>query len=453
MSSLGDLPPDQVRLWLHRIAGWVADYRDTIDQQRVTPDAAPEEVAAAFTALPPEHGEKLAAIFEDVERFIVPGLVHTGHPRFLDDRGASIMTPGLAGEWLGAALGAGETASPMARALTGTTLGWIRSVIGLADGLEGIVHDSAAAATLQALAAARNAAYPDVRRRGLRGSSMLMIYTSSEAHDSVEQATITLGLGAECIRRIETDGEHRLRPAALRAAVARDVHARLQPFAVVATVGTPSCGAVDPVPAIADVCVEHRLWLHVDASGGSALAVLPEGRWVLDGVGRADSVVVSPDSWLFVPAAFAVLYTRRAELIEAATRADRRPLAVLQAWMALRAIGRLEIEAHIRDRVRLARRFADWVEEDPDFELLAPTTMAVVCFRARPAGVSEGELDELNRRLVVAVNGSGRASLTQARVGGRVAMRVAVANALTTERHLADAWTLVHDLFDRTQID
>lgn len=453
MSSQGDLPPDQVRQWLHRLAGWVADYRDKIDQHRVTPDVAPDEIAAAFAALPPEHGDKLAAIFEDVERYIVPGVVHTGHPSFLDDRDASSMTPGLAGDWLGAALGAAAPASPMAAALTATTLGWIRSVIGLADSLTGVVQASAPAATLQALAAARNAAYPDVHQRGLRGSPMLMIYTSHEAHESVAQAAITLGIGGEGIRRIETDGEHRLRPAALRAAVARDIHARVQPLAVVATVGTPSCAAVDPVPAIADVCAEHKLWLHVDASGGSALAVLPEGRWVLDGVGRADSVVVSPHTWLFVPPDFTVLYTRRPELLEATARANDHGLAALKAWMALRAVGRLGLETRIRDHVRLARRFADWVEADPDFELLAPTTMAVVCFRARPAAMVDAEADQLNRRLVGQLTSTGRVYLTEARVAGRIAMRIAVGNPLTTESHLADAWTLIHDAFDRTLID
>jgi aromatic-L-amino-acid decarboxylase len=453
MSTLGDLPPDQARLWMHRIAGWVADYRDKIDQQRVTPDVAPEDIASALPPLAPEHGEKLSSIFEDVERFIVPGLVHAGHPKFLTDSGVSPTAAGILGEWLAVALGAGAPASPTATALETTVLRWIRGALGLAEHFEGLVHASSAVATLHALAAARDAAHADVRRRGLVGAPPLMIYTSDEAHRSVEQAAITLGLGTDSLRRVETDGELRLRPAALRAAVARDVHARLRPLAVVATVGTPSCAAVDPVPAIADVCAEHKLWLHVDASQGSALAVLPEGRWVLDGVGRADSVVVSSHAWLFVPPDFTVLYTRRAELLDDAARADPYGLPSLKAWMALRALGRTGLEARIREHVRLARRFADWVEADPDFELMAPSTMAVVCFRARPAGMSDADADMLNGRLVSAANASGRVYLTHTRVGARVAMRIAVDNVLTTEQHLLDAWTLIHNAFDRTLVD
>jgi aromatic-L-amino-acid/L-tryptophan decarboxylase len=453
MSSRGDLPPDQVRLWMHRLAGWVADHRDTIEQQRVTPDVSPEDITAAFAAPPPEHPEKLAAILEDVERFIVPGLVHAGHPKFLTEHGASLTTPGIVGEWLAVVLGAGVPASPTTTALETTTLRWIRTVLGLADTFEGIVHDCAAAATLHALAAARNTAHPELRRRGLTGAPKLMLYTSDQAHESVEQAAVTLGLGADSVRYIETDGELRLRPAALRAAIARDVHARLRPLAVVATVGTPSCGAVDPVPAIADVCAEQGLWLHVDASHGSALAVLPEGRWVLDGVGRGDSVVIGAHEWLFVPPDLTALYTRRPELLEIVARRERDGVAALKAWVALRAVGRAELEARIREHVRLARRFADWVAADPDFELTAPTTMAVVCFRARPPGMSDDELNELNRRLVRQVTSGGRAYLTEAHAGGAVAMRIGIANVLTAESHLADAWTLIHDAFDRTLID
>jgi aromatic-L-amino-acid decarboxylase len=453
MSARGDLPPDQVRQWMHRVAGWVADHRDTIAEQRVTPDVAAEDIAAALAAPPPEYGEKLAAIVEDVERFIVPGLVHAAHPKFLSERGASLTTPGIVGEWLAVALGAGAPASPAVTALEATTLRWIRRLLGLADTFDGIIDDSAPAATLHALAAARDAAHPEGRRRGLVGVPKLMIYTSDEAHASVERAALTLGLGADGIRRVETDGELRLRPAALRAAIARDVHARLRPLAVVATVGTPSCAAVDPVPAIADVCAEHRLWLHVDASHGSALALLPEGRWVLDGVGRADSVVIGAHGWLFVPPDLTALFTRRPELLEDIARDERHGLAALKAWIALRAIGRAELEARVREHVRLAHRFAEWVEADPDFELLAPATMATVCFRARPAGTSDTDLDELNGSLVRRITSTGRVYLTEARVGGRIGMRVAVGNVLTAESHLADAWTVVHDAFDRTLVD
>jgi aromatic-L-amino-acid decarboxylase len=472
MSTLGDLPPDQARLWMHRVAGWVADHRDKIEQQRIAPDGLPADLTAAPPAMP-EHGEPLAVIFEDFERAVMPGVVRWGHPRFLGDVGSTMTAPGILGDWLAAALvvTAATSPSPAAAHLETTVLSWIRALLGLAETFEGVVYDTASLATLHALAAAREATGLDVRRRGLAGAPPLMIYVSEQAHGCVDQAVAMLGLGEKSIRRVEADGEYRMRPTALRAAVARDLHARLRPFAVVATVGTAASAAVDPVPAIADVCRDHGLWLHVDAAHGGAAAVLPEGRWVLDGVGRADSVLVSPDAGLFVPPGFSVLYTRRPEMLRAAggvapaevrvgaddtergevddTLQLGRRFRALKAWMVFRAFGRAGIEARIREQVRLARRVAEWVEDDPDFELAAPVAMNVVCFRASPPGRSDAELDALNRQLVDHLVAAGRLYLTHTRLGGRTWMRIAVGNVLTTEQHMAEAWSLIHDAFVR----
>jgi aromatic-L-amino-acid decarboxylase len=450
MSVLGDLPADQARLWMYRVAGWTADYREKIEQQRVTPDIAPGEIAAALSAMPPEHGEPLATIFEDFERVLMPGVAHGNHPRFLADAGSTTTAPGILGEWLAAALDVGAMTwqtSPAGTAHETTVLGWIRGTLGLADSFEGVVHESASSATLHALAGARETTGLNVRRRGLAGAPSLMIYASEQAPGSVEKAAVTLGLGEESVRRVETDGEFRMRPAALRAAVARDVHARLRPLAVVATVGTTSSAAVDPVPAIADVCAEHKLWLHVDAAYGGALAVLPEGRWVLDGVARADSVVVNP----FVQPEFSALYTRRPEVLRSVVSLvpENRGFRALKAWMVFRAFGRAGLQARIRENVRLARRFADWVKADPDFELSAPVSMGVVCFRARPASMQGDDVDALNRQLVAQVTETGRLCLSHTDLDGRTAMRIAVGNVLTTEQHLAEAWTLIHDALDR----
>jgi aromatic-L-amino-acid decarboxylase len=469
MSTPGDLPPDQARLWMHRVAGWVADHREKIEQQRITPDGLQTHVAAAPPAMP-EQGEPLAAIFEDFERAVMPGVARWGHPRFLGDAGSTITAPGILGAWLAAALDvpAATSVSPAAGEIESTVLAWIRALLGLAETFEGVVYDTASLATLHALAAAREATGLDVRRRGLAGGPPLMLYVSEQADGSVDQAVAMLGLGEKSIRRVEADGEYRMRPSALRAAVARDVHARLRPFAVVATVGTAASAAVDPVPAIADVCRDHGLWLHVDAAHGGAAAVLPEGRWVLDGVGRADSVLVSPHTGLFVPAGFSVLYTRRPEMpravggvapAEVRASADAegnevdealgRRFRALTAWLVFRAFGRAGIEARIREQVRLARRFAEWAEADPDFELAAPVAMNVVCFRATPRGRSDAELDALNRQLVDQLVATGRLYLTHTRLGACTWMRIAVGNVLTTEQHMADAWGLIHDAFVR----
>jgi aromatic-L-amino-acid decarboxylase len=468
MTGTGDLPPDQARLWMHRIAGWVADYRDKLEQHRITPEAASGDIAAALPAELPEQGEPLAALFEEFDRAILPGVLHRAHPRFLDAPGAAPTAPAILGEWLAAAVRvdvAGPRSGPAAAEVETTVLGWIRGMLGLPEAFAAVVHDSPAAATLHALAAARDAAVVDVQRRGMAGAPPLMLYASEHARPSVEAAAATLGLGVNAIRWIEADSAHRMRPTALRAAVARDVHARLRPLAVVATVGTAASAAVDPLPAIADVCRDHGLWLHVDATYGGALAVLPEGRWALEGVARADSVVIDPPTWLFVPPGFTALYTSRLDELRAASvpgqdgrdgseahegLARGRAFRALGGWMVFRAFGRGGLEARIREQVRLARRFAEWVEADPDFELGAPVTMAVVCFRAAPLEVPPDALDELNRRLVDEVNAAGRAVLSPTRLGNTVWMRIVVGNVLTTEAHLAEAWSAIRGALRHT---
>jgi aromatic-L-amino-acid decarboxylase len=476
METLGDLPPDQARLWMHRVAGWVADYRDTLEQRRVAPDVTPGAVARVLGAAPPEHGEPLGQILEDVERLLMPGMVHAGHPRYLGHFGSTTTAPGILGEWLTAALNVSVSTwrtAPAATELEATVLAWIRDLLGLPAGFDGVVHDSTGVATLHALAAAREAAGLDVRRRGLAGAPKLTVYATDHVHGAVRKAAALLGLGEDSLRRVESDAEHRMRPAALRALVARDVYARLRPLAVVATVGTTATGAVDPVPSVADVCREHGLWLHVDASYGGAMALLPDGRWVLDGVGRADSVVITPHTWLFVPLDFSALYVRRLDALRAVfaapppatedvdpaardyadyTLARGRRFRALKAWVVLRAFGRAGLAARLGEQVRLARRFADWVDADPDFELAAPPGMAIVCFRANPPGLADDEVDALNRRLVAQLASTGRVYLTLVELGRRPVLRVAVGNVLTTESHLAEAWTLVHDALDRELI-
>jgi aromatic-L-amino-acid decarboxylase len=298
----------------------------------------------------------------------------------------------------------------------------------------------------------------------------LRIYASDQAHSSVEKAAITLGIGERNVRRVPCEANYRMDVSALRSAIETDSRAGLLPMAVIATVGTTSTTSVDPVHEIAAVCNEHRLWLHVDAAYGGAMALLPEGRHVMNGVEAADSIVVNPHKWLFVPLDFSALYLRRPELLRAtfslvpeylrgdAEQAERnymdygiqlgRRFRALKAWMVIRAFGREGLAARIREHIRLARLFATWLDADPQFELLAPVMMAVVCFRVVPQVVEnmapvDQEIDSLNRRLVEAINRSGEAYLTHTHLNGRIAMRLAVGNILTTERHLAKVFALI----------
>jgi aromatic-L-amino-acid decarboxylase len=262
--------------------------------------------------------------------------------------------------------------------------------------------------------------------------------------------------------------------SALGRAIEEDIRGGLLPMAVIATVGTTSTASVDPVEEIAALCREHRLWLHVDAAYGGAMALLPEGRHLMDGVAEADSVVVNPHKWLFVPLDFSALYVRKPELLRAtfslvpeylrgdAEQAERnymdygvqlgRRFRALKAWMVFRSFGRRGVASRVREQIRLARLFASWLQTDRDFEVLAPVTMGVVCFRAITRRQSEGgpgaaaeELNDFNRRLIEAVNATGQVYLTHTLLGERVAMRLAVGNVLTTEHHLARVYKFIKE--------
>jgi aromatic-L-amino-acid decarboxylase len=463
------------------MADWVADYRATIEQRPIAPHVSPGEIAAHFSVEPPDAAVPLEEILARLDAAVMPGIVHWGHPAFLGYFGSTSNGPALIGELVAAALNVSAMTwqtSPAATELETVVLGWIRRMVALPGEFTGVVYDTASIGLLHALAAARESCGVQVRRRGVAGRADVpvhRVYASDQAHSSIEKAMIVLGLGEENVVRIPGDAAFRLDTALLRTAIEEDARRGFRPMAVVATAGTTSTTSVDPVRAIAAVCREHGVWLHVDAAYGAAMALLPEGTWVMDGADLADSVVVNPHKWMFVPLDFSALFVRRPELLRAVfsltpeylrgdAAGDRgaghvnymdyglqlgRRFRALKAWMTFSAFGREGLAARIREHCRLAREWARWVDADDRFVLAAPVPMAVVCFRFVAAGLDDDACDRRNERIVEAINASGDAYLTHTRVGGRVVMRVGIGNVLTTERHLERAWARVVDEAER----
>jgi aromatic-L-amino-acid decarboxylase len=339
--------------------------------------------------------------------------------------------------------------------------------MGLPAGFHGTIQDTASISTLVAIAAAREAAGLGIREEGMSGRDLprLRVYTSEEVHSSIDKAGITLGIGMAGTRRIPTDAEFRMDPAALERAIEEDRAAGIHPFCVVATVGTTSTSSIDPVPAIADVCERHGVWLHVDAAYGGSGALVPELRHILDGAERADSLVVNPHKWMFVPIDCSVLYSRRPEIIRKAFSVvpeflltpegesvtnlmDYGPalgkrFRALKLWMVLRYFGAEGMAARIREHVRLAKLLAGWMEEEPEWEVMAPVPLSLVVFRHAPQGLDDAEADAHNERIMAAVNASGAAFISHTRVRGRLALRLAIGNLRTTEEHVRSAWDLL----------
>lgn len=506
--GLGDMDADAFRRHGHAVIDWIADYLDTIDERPVLAQVRPGEVRDQLPAAPPAAPEPFADLLGDLERVIVPGLTHWNHPSFHGYFAITGSGPGILGETLAAAFNVNGMlwrTAPSATELEELVLDWLRQLLGMDDDWRGIICDTASISTMLALAAAREAADLDIRQRGLAGRTdvpLLRVYTSEQAHSSVEKAAITLGLGRDGVRVIATDEQHRMRPDLLAEAMREDVRYGYRPLAIVPTIGTTATTSIDPVPAIADVRdelveeLEHPIWLHVDGAYGGMVAVCPELRSVLDGVERADSFVTNPHKWLFTPIDCSALYVREPTALtnafslvpEYLTTDDEgvtdymdwgvqlgRRFRALKLWFVLRYFGADGLAARIREHIAQARRIADRVEDHPDLVLAAPVPMSTVCFRAdpawlatpdRPADVPPDEdddpvaaadparspdpdvrrgvlLDALNRRLMDRINVSGDALLSHAVVDDRVVLRLATGSLRTTDEHLERTWSRV----------
>src|SRR5690242_16424111 len=430
----------------HQLIDWIADYFEHIDDLPVLAAIEPGDLKAQLPQAPPERGESMEEIVSDLDRLIVPALTHWSHPSFFAYFATSTSGPGILGELLTAAFDNKAMlwrTSPASTELEEVALDWLRQMMGLDPGLAGIIYDTASVSSMHAIAAAREGVEQRIREEGMSGRldlPLLRVYVSEQAHSSIEKAVITLGLGQRSLRKIPTDKDFRMDAKALAQAIVEDKRDGYLPFCIVATVGTTSTSSIDPVKEIVPIGEEHAMWLHVDAAYAGSAAVVPELRHILDGCHRADSIVVNPHKWLFTPFDLSVLYCRHMNLLERAfslvpeylrtpeqekvrSGSDYgiqlgRRFRALKLWMVMRYVGHEGLAARIREHCRLAKLFASWVEESPDWELLAPTPLALICFRARPKIDGESDemqsrrLDALNEAIMHGVNATGKALLS-----------------------------------------
>lgn len=474
-SELGDIPIAEFRRQLHKLADWIADYREKIAERPISRNVQPGEILSQLDRDPPESGTPFEEILADIDRVIVPGVVQWAHPQFMSYFGCTTTNPGILAEMITGALNVNTMTwrtAPAGVELETLVLDWLRQWLQLPNEFTGVVYDTASISTMHALATAREQVAPDTRKLGLSGRSLprFRIYTSDQAHSSIEKGAIAIGIGEENVQRVPSDAEFRMDVAALWALIERDIAEKFKPLAVVATVGTTSTAGVDPVPEIAKICREHKMWLHIDGAYGAGLALLPECKWVTAGWSEADSIVVNPHKILFIPFDFSALYMRDigrlrrlftlvpeylhlrdpvgAEInyMDYGIQLGRR-FRALKAWVVWRAFGREGIAARIRDHLRLAKLFAEWVRNDKRFELAAPVSMGVVCFRLIAGDAVK--IDNLNVTMVERINASGRGYITQTKLRGRTVMRIGLGNLLTTEQHLRNVWELIQNTAER----
>ncbi|MEW5991455.1 MAG: pyridoxal-dependent decarboxylase [Chloroflexota bacterium] len=486
VDGLTDLDPEAFRAALHAVADVMADYAAAVESYPVFPPVEPGTLAALFPREPPDGPAPLNQILDDYRTLIEPNATHWGHPGFMAYFATPASAAGILGEMLMASLGQNTMlwrTSPIGTELEAVVVGWLRQGLGLPVEFDGFITDTASTSSLVALAGARDAAGYVSAGDGVAGpapgaaeagAGRPRVYTSAEAHSSIEKACMTLGLGRNGLVKIPTDEAYAMRPDALASAIRDDVAAGRRPIAVVATIGTTSSTAIDPVAAIAEVTSAHGLWLHVDAAYGGAVALLPERRGPFSGWERADSIVVNPHKWLFAPLDASLLLTRRMEVLRAAfslspeylRTLDRstpvrdvneytpvlgRRFRALKLWLMVRWFGLDGLRRRIGHHLELAQALAGWVDADADFERLAPVPFSTVCLRFRPRALAGREaephvaarLDDLNARLMDAVNRTGEVFLSHTRLGGRFTIRIALGHLRGEERHVARAWELL----------
>ncbi|MEZ0332436.1 MAG: aspartate aminotransferase family protein [Gemmatimonadales bacterium] len=466
------MQPDEFRRHGHELVDWIADFFSEVGTLPITPGVRPGEIRRRLPASAPNEGEPFDAMFRDFREIILPGLTHWNHPGWFAYFPGNNSPPSVLGEMLTAAMGVqcmSWATSPAATELEQVVMDWLRQMMGLPEGFTGVIQDTASTATLVALLSARE--WATEGRSGSSGLASsgppLVVYASREAHSSIDKGAQLAGFGLEGVRHIPGDAAFALDPAALDAAIEADRRAGMVPACVVATIGSTSSTAIDPVPAIAEICRRRRVWLHVDAAYAGAASIVPELRHHFAGMDQADSIVFNPHKWLMTNFDCTAYFVRDVEALLRACRISPeylrtthdaevanfrdwgiqlgRRFRALKLWFVLRSYGVAGLQELIRRHVALAGELAGWIEADPEFEVAAPVPFGLVCFRWRPKGYSEAALDGLNERLLARVNASRRVHLTHTKLAERYVIRLVVGQRETRREHVEGAWRLIRE--------
>lgn len=462
---------DEFRKYGYQLIDWIADYLEKVENYPVKSAVGPGDIKSGLPVSPPLQPESMDRILEDFEKIIVPGLTHWQHPGWFAYFPANNSPASILGELLSAGLGTQGMVwqtSPAATELEEVIMDWLRQMIGLPESFSGVIQDTASTATLCALLAAREKITGfEVNVNGFR--EPLRVYASREAHSSVEKGVKIAGYGKKNLVYIPVDEEFAMIPGELERAIEADLKAGLKPACVVATVGTTSSGAVDPLKPIGEICQRYGLWLHVDAAYAGTAAILPEKRWVLEGAELADSLVFNPHKWMltnFDCSAFFVrdvsAFTRTFEIhpeylktgVDAVVKNFRdwgiqlgRRFRALKLWFVIRDYGVEGIKKIIRKHIHLAELFRDELRQDKRFEIMAPVYFSLVCFRLND-GRPEEELNALNQKLLESINSTGRVFLTHTTLNGRFTIRLVVGQRTTEERHVRTALEIIRSKAD-----
>ena len=469
-----DMPPDEFRQMGHQLVDWIADYLNNIENYKVLPSVKPGEIKEALPTHPPQSGESAETLIKDFEKFILPGITHWNHPKFMGYFNSTSSGPGILAEFLTAALnqnGMIWKTSPASTELEEVVLDWFREMVGLPGEFWGMIYDTASTSSLHAFAAARESVYEKMfsEKKFFSRKEILplMFYTSEHANISIEKAALTIGIKPAGVKKIKSDSYFRMNTRELKENIGEDIKQGCIPFCVSATIGTTSTVSIDPIKEIAEICKANNIWLHVDAAYAGNAAILPEKRDLFDGWEMADSIVINPHKWMFTPMDLSAFYTKKPEILKKAFtyipeylktgitdvrnsmdygfQLGRR-FRSLKLWFIIKYFGVEGLREILRGHILNAKKLEEDLRKIKDIEIIAPVYFATVCFRVVPEGADENKIKEFNQALLDELNNRGDLLISHSSAGGKYFLRMVCSGLRTREEHIKDALKIIQQV-------
>jgi aromatic-L-amino-acid/L-tryptophan decarboxylase len=465
------MKPAEFRKYAHDLVDWMADYLENVEDYPVKSSVTPGDIFNKIPDKPPVNSEPFSHLMKDLEEIIMPGITHWQNPNFYAYFPANTSPPSILAEMIISTLGAQcmiwET-SPAAAELEEKMMIWLRDMIGLPSGFEGVIQDSASTATLAAILTAREKVTGfSINAGGSENAGTLRVYCSEQTHSSTEKAVKISGIGRKNLVKIPVRDDFSMDVVNLAEEIRKDIDKGFIPCCVVATLGTTGTTAVDNLKTIGEICSKNGVWLHVDAAMAGTALILPEFQWMLEGKEYIDSFVFNPHKWMFTNFDCTAYFVKDAstliktfevlpEYLKTRTRGkvnDYRDWGVplgrrfraLKLWSVIRSYGTDGLREKIRYHIKIAANLAGLISKEADFEILAPVIISVVCFRYIPAGYSEAEINVVNEKLNHRLNDSGKIYLSHTVLKGKYTLRMVTAQTNVTLEHVEKAWDLIKE--------
>ncbi len=458
-----DVSSKQFKRWIDEAGKLVASHYQQHSDSKVFTGKSPAEVQELLNEPLPDDPQNIGSLLDEVGEKILTTITNSAGPRYFGYITGGGNQVAVLAEMIKASINQNNLkwhSSPVSTELERLVMRWVAKFIGYPTSSAGVLLSGGSVANFNCLAVARKIKAPvDISDEGIYGSQPMTVYVSEEGHSSFDKAMDMLGLGKKYLRKIPVDDDFRIDIEQLEEQIRTDKNAGLQPICAIAVAGTTNTGAVDDLDAVAEICQRYDLWYHVDAAYGGPAAKVEGAKDLFSGIEKADSVVVNPHKWLYVPfeaggalvknpdhlrKTFSTIpdYLKSDE--ENGGRTDlmeynlplTKEFKALKVWMTIKAFGATRLRDEIASDIDKAKYLLELVESDQNLELMAPVPLSIVCFRYNPGGMEESALNSLNNKIIREIESDGRVFLTGTKINGETALRVCFINPRTNKEDI-----------------